>query len=82
MLRPVRLASSKPAQKAYLTTALLTATAGVLLGLASTAYLLFYWNFIPDIGVEKTVYLQYGLVSLVGRWRLCIHKAQKLTFKF
>lgn len=60
MLRPVRLASSKPAQKAYLTTALLTATAGVLLGLASTAYLLFYWNFIPDIGVEKIVYLQYG----------------------
>lgn len=80
MLRPVRLASSKPAQKAYLTTALFTATAGVLLGLASTTYLLFYWNFIPDIGVEKVVYLQYGLVQINACCAACSIKALLLTF--
>ena len=60
MLRPIRLATSKTAQKTYLNTALFTATAVVLFGFASSAYSLFYWKYVPSVGVEKTVYLQYG----------------------
>jgi ABC-type multidrug transport system permease subunit len=62
ILRPVRLASSKSARKAYLNTALFLSTSAVLFGLAIVAYVLFYLNYIPKIGIEREVHLQYGYV--------------------
>lgn len=59
-LGPVRIASSRPALKAYLNTALFVATSVVLFGLATTAYILFYMSYIPKIGIERVVHLQYG----------------------
>jgi hypothetical protein len=59
-MRLLRLASSKPAQKAYINTVLFVTTSGVLLALASFAYVAFYLNFIPNIGIERSVHLQYG----------------------
>lgn len=59
-MRPVRLASSKSARKAYLNTALFLSTSAVLFGLAIVAYVLFYLNYIPKIGIEREVHLQYG----------------------
>ena len=73
-LRPVRIASSRPALKAYLNTALFVATSVVLFALASTAYILFYVNYIPKVGVERIVHLQYGSVPPLSpstfEWRL------------
>jgi len=60
ILRPIRLASSKPAQKAYLNTVLFLAGSAVLWGLAASAYTLFYMSYIPKIGIERVVHLQYG----------------------
>ena len=61
-MRPVRLASSRSARKAYLNTALFLTTSATLLGLAIVAYVLFYVNYIPKIGIEREVHLQYGYV--------------------
>ena len=61
-LRPVRIVSSRPAIKAYLNTALFVATSAVLLGFASMAYTLFYMSYIPKVGIERVVHLQYGSV--------------------
>ena len=61
-LRPVRIASSRPALKAYLNTALFVATTAILFGLASTAYILFYMTYIPQVGIQRVVHLQYGYV--------------------
>ncbi|ELR01687.1 hypothetical protein VC83_00915 [Pseudogymnoascus destructans] len=60
ILRSIRLASSKAARKAYLNTALFLATSATLFGLAVVAYVLFYVNYIPKIGIEREVHLQYG----------------------
>lgn len=62
IFRPVRLASSISARKAYLNTALFLATSATLFGLAIVAYILFYVNYIPKIGIEREVHLQYGYV--------------------
>lgn len=59
-MRPVRLASSRSARKAYINTALFLATSATLFGLAIVAYALFYVNYIPKIGIEREVHLQYG----------------------
>ena len=45
----------------YLTALLFFITSAGLLTVSTTAYLFFYYNFIPPINLEKTVYLQYGL---------------------
>lgn len=63
-LRPVRMASSRPALKAYLNTALFVAMSAVLFGLASAAYIIFYMNYIPQVGIQRAVHLQYGYVHL------------------
>jgi seipin len=59
-MKPVRIASSKPAQRTYLNTILFMITSTILLGLAAFAYILFYLNYVPQIGIEKIVHLQYG----------------------
>ncbi|KAH0541402.1 hypothetical protein FGG08_004092 [Glutinoglossum americanum] len=59
-LAPFRIAVSKPAQRAYVGTILFFLAGLVLFGLAVVAYVLFYYNFIPQIGVERVVHLQFG----------------------
>ncbi|EME88640.1 uncharacterized protein MYCFIDRAFT_201613 [Pseudocercospora fijiensis CIRAD86] len=52
----------KPSLRAYLTTFLVFSTIFVLLGCAITAYILFYWSYIPRIGFERTIHLQFDNV--------------------
>ncbi|KAI9844774.1 MAG: hypothetical protein M1837_005307 [Sclerophora amabilis] len=59
-LAPFRAATSKPAQRTYLSSILFFAASLVLFGLAIAAYGLFYFNFIPQIDIEQIVYLQFG----------------------
>ncbi|KAK4547559.1 hypothetical protein LTR36_000516 [Oleoguttula mirabilis] len=59
ILQPFRIALSKEAFRAYLTTFLVIATGITLLGFAITAYTLFYWSYIPRIGFERPVHLQF-----------------------
>ena len=61
-LRPFDILFSKTARRAYLTTLLLIFGTTVLLGLAVIAYTLFYWSYIPRIGFERTIYLQFDNV--------------------
>ncbi|KAK0998984.1 hypothetical protein LTR54_009425 [Friedmanniomyces endolithicus] len=62
LLKPFHIVLSKTALRAYLTTFLAVATAVVLFGFAVTAYILFYWSYIPRIGFERTVHLQFDNV--------------------
>ncbi|KAL9028061.1 MAG: hypothetical protein Q9196_003508 [Gyalolechia fulgens] len=59
-LVPFHAAVSKPAQKAYLGTALFATTSLFLLGLSTAAYALFYYNYVPQVSVERTIHLQFG----------------------
>ena len=59
-LKPLHVVVSKPAQRAYLSLILLILTGFVLLGTAVTAYLVFYYSYIPARGVSKPIYLQFG----------------------
>ncbi|KAI9893491.1 MAG: hypothetical protein M1814_006788 [Vezdaea aestivalis] len=58
-LAPARVALSKPARRAYLTTALILSASFILYGIAVFAYSLFYMQYIPKIGLEKVVHLQF-----------------------
>ncbi|KAH9818190.1 Domain in Tre-2, BUB2p, and Cdc16p putative Rab-GAPs [Teratosphaeria destructans] len=62
ILHPFRLIVSRTAQKAYLTTFLLIATVLILFAFAVIAYTLFYLSYIPRIGFERTIYLQFDNV--------------------
>lgn len=59
LLRPFDYIFSRTAIRAYLTTFLAVVAALVLLALAITAYTLFYWSYIPRIGFERTIHLQF-----------------------
>ncbi|KAG8525924.1 uncharacterized protein KY384_000686 [Bacidia gigantensis] len=59
-LVPIRPFLSKSAQKAYLSIGLLAATSTLLLGVASIAFWLFYYAYVPQPGVERVVHLQFG----------------------
>jgi seipin len=59
-LRPFYIATSKPAQRAYLSTILFFLTSLFLLGTAITAYVLFYYAYIPARGFSRPIYLQFG----------------------
>ena len=63
MLKPVRVATSKPARQTYLNTILFMITSSILLGLAVFAYILFYYNYVPQIGIERVIHLQYGYAA-------------------
>ncbi|KAH6678664.1 putative adipose-regulatory protein-domain-containing protein [Halenospora varia] len=60
VLKPLRVATSKPAQKTYLNAILFTITSTILLGLAIVAYGLFYYNYVPQINIDRIIHLQYG----------------------
>lgn len=61
-LIPFHAATSKPAQKAYLSTLLFVTASLFLLGISSIAYVLFYYNYVPQVGVERVIHLQFGWV--------------------
>jgi seipin len=60
--KPIDIILSKTAIRAYLTTFLAVSAALILLGLAVLAYILFYWSYIPRIGFERTIHLQFDNV--------------------
>jgi len=62
-MKPVRVATSKPARRTYLNTLLFMIASSILLGLAIVAYLLFYFNYVPQMGIERTIHLQYGYLN-------------------
>jgi len=45
-------------------------TFAILLGLAVFAYILFYFNYVPQIGIERVIHLQYGYVFLLHERQL------------
>ncbi|ETI26017.1 hypothetical protein G647_02794 [Cladophialophora carrionii CBS 160.54] len=59
-LAPLRILTSRAAIKVYLATILFLTTSAVLLTVSSSAYAFFYYNYIPQINLERTLYLQYG----------------------
>ncbi len=60
ILTPVRVATSKPARQTYINTLMFMITSTILLGLAVFSYILFYFNYVPQIGIERVIHLQYG----------------------
>jgi seipin len=58
-MKPIRVATSKPARQTYVNTVLVMITSAILLGLAVFAYILFYLNYVPQIGIERIIHLQY-----------------------
>jgi seipin len=58
-LTPFRFAVSKPAQRAYISTFLIALTSITLLGIAATAYVLFYYTYVPVRGFSRPVHLQF-----------------------
>lgn len=63
-MTPVRVATSKPARQTYLNTFLFMTTSTILFGLAVIAYTLFYFNYVPQIGTERIIHLQYACVRI------------------
>lgn len=62
-LLPVHAAVSKPAQRAYLGTFLFATTSLILVFISTVAYVLFYYSYVPQIGVERTIHLQFGYME-------------------
>lgn len=56
---PFRIATSKSAQRAYITSILFASTGFILLFFAITAYILFYWTYVPRIGFSRPIHLQF-----------------------
>jgi seipin len=61
---PFRVLFSKRAQKAYIGTFLFVGATIVLIGISTVAYWVFYMNYVPQIGLERVVHLQFGYVWL------------------
>lgn len=51
---------SKRAQKAYLGIFLFISTAITMIFISTFAYGIFYYRFIPQVGLERLVHLQFG----------------------
>ncbi|RAL15561.1 seipin [Aspergillus homomorphus CBS 101889] len=60
MAETLRPLLSKQAQKAYLGTLLFIFTAICMVFISSGAYAVFYYKFIPQVGLERIVHLQFG----------------------
>jgi hypothetical protein len=63
ILKPVRVATSRSARQTYLNSLLFMIASSILFGLAIVAYIIFYIEYIPQIGIERVVHLQYGFVD-------------------
>ncbi|KAF3909575.1 Seipin [Arthrobotrys entomopaga] len=79
-------ASSKAALRAYIQAGLAIVLSICLFGLACFAYILFYLNYIPQVGLETPVHLIYGQIQnkrLASRMGLTqIHSASAQDVKF
>ena len=62
LLEPLRVLVSRNALTAYLSTFMFFATAICMIFVSALAYGVFYYNFIPRVGLERIVHLQFGLV--------------------
>ncbi|KAF2398396.1 hypothetical protein EJ06DRAFT_513402 [Trichodelitschia bisporula] len=60
LLRPLHYATTKSAQRTYIGAFLLSLASLFLLGVAVSAYLFFYYSFIPIRGFSRPVYLQFA----------------------
>ncbi|KAJ5045978.1 hypothetical protein NUH16_002803 [Penicillium rubens] len=60
VLAPFRALVSKSALRLYLNTLLFMGAATFLIGISAIAYGVFYFNFIPTVGLEREVHLQFG----------------------
>ncbi|KAK4935240.1 hypothetical protein LTR10_023667 [Elasticomyces elasticus] len=56
---PIRILTSRNAIKAYLSTILFLTTSTILLTISSTAFGFFYYRYIPQINLERVLYLDY-----------------------
>jgi seipin len=67
---PFHALISKQAQRAYLGTLLFVITSFFLFATAAVAYWVFYFNYVPQIGLERVVHLQFGCVmdNSSARW--------------
>jgi seipin len=63
VLVPVNVAISRPAIKAYLSTLLFLTFSLILIAISTTAYALFYYSHVPQLGLDATLHLQYGDAS-------------------
>ncbi|KAJ5736249.1 uncharacterized protein N7483_001374 [Penicillium malachiteum] len=57
---PFRVLFSKTALRIYLNTLLFIGATIFIVGIAGIAYMLFYFTFIPTVGVDREVHLQFG----------------------
>lgn len=60
VLAPLRVLLSKSALRLYLNALLFMGAATLLIGISAIAYGIFYFNFIPTVGLEREVHLQFG----------------------
>ena len=63
LIAPFRALISKQAQRAYLGTLLFIGASIFLFGVSTVAYWIFYFNYIPQIGLERVVHLQFGYMT-------------------
>lgn len=59
-LRPLSIATSKPAWRAYLGAILFGLASLALFGVALVSYGFFYANYVPRVNVQRAVHLQFG----------------------
>lgn len=60
VLAPFRVLVSKSALRLYLNTLLFMGAAAFLIGISAIAYGIFYFKFIPTVGLQREVHLQFG----------------------
>ncbi|KAJ5512021.1 Survival protein SurE-like phosphatase/nucleotidase [Penicillium expansum] len=60
VLAPFRALVSKSALRLYLNTLLFMGAASFLIGISAIAYGVFYFKFIPTVGLQREVHLQFG----------------------
>ncbi|OQD85913.1 hypothetical protein PENANT_c009G04338 [Penicillium antarcticum] len=60
LLAPLRALVSKSALRLYINALLFMGATTLLVGISTIAYGIFYFNFIPTIGLEREVHLQFG----------------------
>ncbi|DAA78286.1 TPA_exp: Uncharacterized protein A8136_4262 [Trichophyton benhamiae CBS 112371] len=59
ILRPIQAATSKSAQRSYISVFLFTCATFALFGISTIAYWVFYYNYVPQISLERQIHLQY-----------------------
>lgn len=59
-MTPFRVLFSKTALRIYLNILLFTGATLLLLGTSGVAYGVFYLTFMPTVGVDREVHLQFG----------------------